>query len=27
MIGEGLITMERVEIIKYTHERKRSEDA
>ena len=25
MIGEGLITMERVEIIKYTHERKKSE--
>ena len=25
MIGEGLITMERVEIIKYTHEKKKSE--
>jgi len=25
MIGEGLITMERVEIIKYTHEKKASE--
>jgi PII-like signaling protein len=25
MIGEGLITMERVEIIKYTHEKERSE--
>ena len=24
MIGEGLITMERVEIIKYTHEKKKS---
>jgi uncharacterized protein len=24
MIGEGLITMERVEIIKYTHEKKQS---
>jgi uncharacterized protein len=27
MIGEGLITMERVEIIKYTHEKKKSEDS
>ena len=27
MIGEGLITMERVEIIKYTHERKKSESS
>ena len=26
MIGEGLITMERVEIIKYTHEKKKSGD-
>jgi len=25
MIGEGLITIERVEIIKYTHEKKKSE--
>ena len=25
MIGEGLITMERVEVIKYTHEKKKSE--
>ena len=25
MIGEGLITMERVEIIKYTHDKKKSE--
>ena len=25
MIGEGLITMERVEIIKYTHEKKESD--
>ena len=25
MIGEGMITMERVEIIKYTHEKKKSE--
>jgi PII-like signaling protein len=27
MISEGLITMERVEIIKYTHEKKKSEDS
>jgi len=27
MIGEGLITMERVEIIKYTHEKKKSESS
>lgn len=27
MIGEGLITMERVEIIKYTHEKKNSQDS
>jgi uncharacterized protein len=27
MIGEGLITMERVEIIKYTHEKKKSGDS
>ena len=27
MIGEGLITMERVEIIKYTHEKKKSKDS
>jgi hypothetical protein len=27
MIGEGLITIERVEIIKYTHERKKSESS
>jgi uncharacterized protein len=27
MIGEGLITMERVEIIKYTHEQERSESS
>jgi len=25
MIGEGLITMERVEVIKYTHDNKHSE--
>jgi PII-like signaling protein len=25
MIGEGLITIERVEIIKYTHEKKKSD--
>ena len=27
MIGEGLITIERVEVIKYTHERKKSESS
>lgn len=27
MISEGLITMERVEIIKYTHEKKKSESS
>ena len=27
MISEGWITMERVEIIKYTHEKKKSEDS
>ena len=27
MIGEGLITMERVEIIKYTHDKKGSEES
>ena len=27
MIGGGLITMERVEIIKYTHEKKKSDSA